>query len=199
MYLKLTKERIKHIINFAKNNLIDTKSCNGIIVLSRQNYIKQIIIDYQSFSATDYVITHKKDHRLDFLKLVKNKDPNHYMVLTFDYSIRNDNCIPNIYEFIKVCLFSIYRKVFNHLFINCYDKLFVISLKRNFLFELIKIKKQNKLKISEFIIKLFHILTEDYHNNNNDLNSIPNNFYQKFNITQCNNDINILYSNYNIL
>ena len=37
--------------------------------------------------------------------------------------------------------------MFNHLFINCYDKLFVISLKRNFLFELIKIKNQNKLKI----------------------------------------------------
>lgn len=45
MYLKLTKERIKYIIDFAKNNLIDTKSCNGIIVLSRQNYIKQIILN----------------------------------------------------------------------------------------------------------------------------------------------------------
>ena len=91
-----------------------------------KNYIKQIIIDYQSFSATDYIITHKKDHRLDFLKLVKNKNPNHYMVLTFDYSIRNDNCIPNIYEFIKVCLFSIEKCLIIYLLIVMINYLLLV-------------------------------------------------------------------------
>tara|TARA_B100001094_G_scaffold221002_1_gene215069 strand:- start:791 stop:1411 length:621 start_codon:yes stop_codon:yes gene_type:complete len=206
MYIKLNKQKIDNLINFCKYNFDAdcSNSCNGVIILSKTNHIKQIIIDYQNQGIQDYVIHHKNDHKLDFLKLINNKDPNYHMVISFDISNKFDkknnfNSYPSIYEFIKCCVYSIYRKVFNHLYINPYGKKYIISLKKHFLFELLGMKKKDKLKMKDFISRLFSIISKIYNNNNHNNYSLSEEIYEYFNINEFDKDINILYKFYNII
>ena len=204
MYIKLTKQKIDNLINFCKYNFDSdfTNSCNGVIILSKTNHLKQIIIDYQTLGIQDYIKQHKHDHRLDFMKLINNKDPNYHMVVSFDINNKFDknnnfNSFPSIFEFIKCCIYSIYRKVFNHLYINPYSKKYIISLKRKFLFELIEIKKKEKLKMNNFILRLFSMISKIYNNDNS--YSLSQDIYEYFDINEFDKDINILYKYYNII
>tara|TARA_B100001094_G_scaffold332263_1_gene403585 strand:+ start:3439 stop:4053 length:615 start_codon:yes stop_codon:yes gene_type:complete len=204
MYIKLNKQKIDNLINFCKFNFEEdcNNKCNGVLILSKTNHIKQIILDYQTLGIQDYIISHKYDHKLDFLKLVNNKDPKLYMIISFDIDNKFDkknnfNSFPSIYEFIKCCVYSIYRKVFNHLYINPYDKKYIISLKKKFLFDLINLKKTEKLKMKDFILKLFSTISKIYYSNNNYCLSEDINKY--FDISIFDKDINIVYKYYNII
>lgn len=210
MYIKISNNHIKHLIDFVKN-CNDIKSIhqhiNGVLVLSKQCNIKQILIDYQTIGVYDYSKVFKKDKRIELLKLISNKDPHHNFVLTFDIELSYNNksfiCnnIPNIYQFVKVVIYSIIRQVHNHLYITALDERFIISMKKPFYFKFynIYIKQKNKNKnITEFmsyIFKEINLLYSEHNITNN--YCIPELIKANFNIYNIKNkDINTPYTYY---
>jgi hypothetical protein len=207
MYIKLTKQKIDNLIQFCKYNFDSdsTNHANGIIILNKTSHIKQMLVDYQIMGIQDYVIHHKNDHKLDFMKMINNKDPYYHMIISFEYDNKlhkynNFDSCPSIYQFIKICVYSIYRKVFNHLYINSYGIKYIISLKKNFMFELLEIKKKNKFKMKDMVSKLFSLISNKYYQDTKTNNYLlSDKIYDYFDIAKFDKDINIVYKYFNII
>lgn len=211
MYIKIQNHHIKYLNDFIRK-MIDIQSThqhvNGVLVLSKQCNIKQILIDYETIGVFDYSKVFKKDKRMKLLELISNNDPYHNFVLTFDietsYNTKSFKCgnVPNIYQFIKVAIYSIIRQVHNHLYITPLDDRYIISMKKNLYFELYETYKKTKCTMSDFINIIFKKINEIYHTNiidKNDIYSIPDEIHKYFNIYHVKNkDINVPYTFYKI-
>ena len=149
------------------NSLTTSHNIGGIMILNKTQEIKQIILDFQSYHI-DELYTTKNDNKVHLLKHIKGADPRTNYTLTFEIENlikKRENksefscfSVPDIFQWIKCIIYSIYRDVYNHIVFTGSGKIFIISMKRNYYNKLLRMKLKDKIKIKE----MYHILMKKY-------------------------------------
>ena len=168
-YIKISKRQIETLKQLPSNlnDSVTNQNISGIISLSKSGEFKQIILDFSESSLQEF-FTNSKDTKVYLKKHIKNKDPINKRAITFEIinrlnAVKNNSLTdsinkPNIDDWIKCIIHSIFRKVFNHLIISSSDSIFVISMKKNYYYFLVQLKKRNKWKLKE----MYHYLRKKY-------------------------------------
>lgn len=201
IYIKLTNNQIQTLKNLP-NNLNDSLCCNsicGIIILTKSNEFKQIIMDFQSSSLEEFYTKKKNIHILNH---IRNPDPRNNYVFTFEIiniltNIKSstklsDYNIPGLNQWIKCAMNALYRKVFTHILFTPSDKIYSISIKKTYYYEIVKYKTENKVKMKDMFHYLFKSLCNLYQSHTDSL-KIPDIFNKLFNIKQFNNNQGIMF------
>jgi len=210
-YVKITKRQLDTLKNLP-NNLNDSTSnqcISGLLILGKLNQFKQVILDFHVSSLQEFFCKNKNS-KITLYKHIKNEDPRNTRVLTFDivnrinvniedkYNIVESINTPNIEQWIKCVIHSIYRKIFNHIVITSSDIIYAISIKKNYYYKILKLKLDNKWKLND----LFHYLLKEYLNIYEQQSKycfiIPEIFNEYFNIVKAEkSDIIFYYNNFN--
>lgn len=208
-YIKISKRQIETLKQLPSNlnDSVTNQNISGIILLSKSGEFKQIILDFSESSLQEF-FTNSKDTKVYLKKHIRNKDPRNRRAITFEIinrlnTIKNNSLTdsinkPNIDDWIKCIIHSIFRKVFNHLIISSSDSIFVISMKKNYYYFLVQLKKRNKWKLKEMYHYLRNKYIELYSSQSKYSFEIPEIIRTEFNITECKNtDINFYYHSFN--
>ena len=104
------------------NSLTTSHNIGGIMILSKSQELKQIILDFQSYHI-DELYTSKKDNKVHLSNHIKAADPRTNYTLTFEIENlikKRENksefscfSVPDIFQWIKCIIHSIYRDVYN--------------------------------------------------------------------------------------
>jgi hypothetical protein len=169
VYIQFTETQLKTLKNLP-NNLNDSltyHNIGGLLVLSKVNEFKQIIMDFQSYNM-DELFTTKKDKKVHLFKHIKNMDEKNNYVITFEienmikkaHDKAEFSCfsLPDIFQWIKCVIHSIYRNIYNHLIFTASGKIYIISMKKNYYGKLLRRKISEKISIKD----MYHILMKDY-------------------------------------
>tara|TARA_Y100001958_G_C21155831_1_gene490891 strand:+ start:450 stop:1121 length:672 start_codon:yes stop_codon:yes gene_type:complete len=188
------------------NSVTTSHNIGGIMILNKAQEIKQIILDFQSYHI-DELYTSKKDNKVHLSNHIKGADPRTNYTLTFEIENlikKRENksefscfSVPDIFQWIKCIIHSIYRDVYNHIVFTGSGKLFIISMKRNYYNKILRMKLKDKIKIKE----MYHILMKEYldiyHEHKikyKSFLSVPAKLEELFNVKEFNkNDSNILF------
>ena len=149
------------------NSLTTSHNIGGIMILNKAQEIKQIVLDFQSYHI-DELYTNSNDNKVHLSNHIKGADPRSNYTLTFEIENlikKRENksefscfSVPDIFQWIKCIIHSIYREVYNHIVFTGSGKIFIISMKRNYYNKLLRIKLKDKVKIKE----MYHILMKEY-------------------------------------
>lgn len=206
-FLKITSNQLDTLKKLP-HNLNDTLVYNnigGIICLNKVSEVKQIIFDFESYNMDELFVS-KKDKKIHLFKHIKNPDPTNFYVLSFEIenifkksslkSEFNSFACPDIFQWIKCTIYSLYRNVFNHLIFTHSDNIFIISMKKKYFYSLYRNKYTNKTSIKDMYHKLMkHYLDIFYkHKTKNNIHSIPTDFHDLFNIQSFNVNKNALFN-----
>lgn len=169
VYIKLNNIQL-NTLKKLPNNLNDSltyHNIGGILILNKANEFKQIIMDFQCYNM-DELFTTKKDKKVHLFKHIKNNDEKNNYVITFeienilkkslDKTDYNCYSLPDIFQWIKCVIHSIYRNIYNHLIITSSGKIFVISMKKHYFSSLLRKKCEEKLLIKN----MYHLLMKDF-------------------------------------
>ena len=188
------------------NSLTTSHNIGGIMILNKAQEIKQIVLDFQSYHI-DELYTNSNDNKVHLSNHIKGADPRSNYTLTFEIENlikKRENksefscfSVPDIFQWIKCIIHSIYREVYNHIVFTGSGKIFIISMKRNYYNKLLRIKLKDKVKIKE----MYHILMKEYLDIYHDHKikyksflSVPAKLEELFNIKEFNkNDSNVLF------
>ena len=214
VFIKFSQHQLNTLRELPQNlnSLTTSHNIGGIMVLNKAQEIKQIILDFQSYHI-DELYTSKKDNKVHLSNHIKGADPRTNYTLTFEIENlikKRENksefscfSVPDIFQWIKCIIHSIYRDVYNHIVFTGSGKTFVISMKRNYYNKLLRMKLKDKIKIKE----MYHILMKEYldiyHEHKlkyKSFLSVPTKLEELFNVKEFDkNDSNILfdYSVYN--
>lgn len=169
VYIKFTKHQLNTLQKLPTNLNTSTTSHNigGILILSKSQEIKQIVLDFQAYHM-DELFTSKKDKKVHLSEHIKEADPKNNYTLTFEIENvlkKSENkvefscfSIPDIFQWIKCVIHSLYRNIHNHVVFTGSGKLFIISMKKAYFNNLFRKKITEKIKIKEF----YHLLMKDY-------------------------------------
>lgn len=169
VFIKFSQHQLNTLRELPQNlnSLTTSHNIGGIMVLNKAQEIKQIILDFQSYHI-DELYTSKKDNKVHLSNHIKGADPRTNYTLTFEIENlikKRENksefscfSVPDIFQWIKCIIHSIYRDVYNHIVFTGSGKIFVISMKRNYYNKLLRIKLKDKIKIKE----MYHILMKEY-------------------------------------
>lgn len=169
VYIQFNTVQLKTLRNLP-NNLNDSltyHNIGGLLVMNKVNEFKQIIMDFQSYNM-DELFTSKKDKKVHLFKHIKNEDEKNNYVLTFEienmlkksqdkmeYSCFS---LPDIFQWIKCVIHSLYRYIYNHLIFTSSGRVYIISMTKNYYSSLLRRKIAEKIGIKE----MYHILMKDY-------------------------------------
>ena len=214
VFIKFSQHQLNTLRELPQNlnSLTTSHNIGGIMVLNKAQEIKQIILDFQSYHI-DELYTSKKDNKVHLSNHIRGADPRTNYTLTFEIENlikKRENksefscfSVPDIFQWIKCIIHSIYRDVYNHIVFTGSGKTFVISMKRNYYNKLLRMKLKDKIKIKE----MYHILMKEYldiyHEHKlkyKSFLSVPTKLEELFNVKEFDkNDSNILfdYSVYN--
>lgn len=205
-YIKLTNNQlvtIKELPNNLNNKL--SSNISGIFLLNKVNDFKQIILDFQHYNTAEFFSSKTSDSiKVHILEHIRNADTRNNSAITFEIagkatelSIFNGYHLPGLYQFIKCSMYSIYRKVFNHILFTGTDKIYVLSLKKTHYYHLLNQKRSDKIKMKEMFHILMKMYMEIYHNSKDHEIKIPEQFSNLFNIQKFGtNGILFEYINY---
>jgi len=170
----------------------------GLLVLNKMSEVKQIIIDFQSYHMEELFVK-RHDNSVHILEHIENKDPRNNF--TFSFEIENalkkrphdfsSYFLPDIYQWIKCVIFSIYREVQNHIIFTSSGKVFTISMKKEYYNTLLRKKYIEKIKIRDMYHTLFREYIEYYKQDkkvHKAITSIPNNIRELFVINEIESD-----------
>ena len=208
VFIKFSQHQLNTLRELPQNlnNLTTSHNIGGIMILNKAQEIKQIILDFQSYHI-DELYTNKKDNKVHLSKHIKGADPRTNYTLTFEIENlikKRENksefscfSVPDIFQWIKCIIHSIYRGVYNHIVFTGSGKIFVISMKRNYYNKLLRMKLKDKIKIKE----MYHILMKEYldiyHEHKlkyKSFLSVPTKLEELFNVKEFDkNDNNILF------
>ena len=214
VFIKFSQHQLNTLRELPQNlnSLTTSHNIGGIMVLNKAQEIKQIILDFQSYHI-DELYTSKKDNKVHLSNHIRGADSRTNYTLTFEIENlikKRENksefscfSVPDIFQWIKCIIHSIYRDVYNHIVFTASGKTFVISMKRNYYNKLLRMKLKDKIKIKE----MYHILMKEYldiyHEHKlkyKSFLSVPTKLEELFNVKEFDkNDSNILfdYSVYN--
>jgi hypothetical protein len=169
VYIQFTDIQLKTLKNLP-NNLNDSltyHNIGGLLVLSKVNEFKQIIMDFQSYNM-DELFTTKKDKKVHLFKHIRNTDEKNNYALTFEienmlkkaHDKSEFACLslPDIYQWIKCVIYSLYRNIYNHLIFTASGKIYIISMKKNYYSKLLRRKISEKISLKD----MYHLLMKDY-------------------------------------
>lgn len=208
VFIKFSQHQLNTLRELPQNlnSLTTSHNIGGIMVLNKAQEIKQIILDFQSYHI-DELYTSKKDNKVHLSNHIKGADPRTNYTLTFEIENlikKRENksefscfSVPDIFQWIKCIIHSIYRDVYNHIVFTGSGKIFVISMKRNYYNKLLRMKLKDKIKIKE----MYHILMKEYldiyHEHKlkyKSFLSVPIKLEELFNVKEFDkNDSNILF------
>ena len=208
VFIKFSQHQLNTLRELPQNlnSLTTSHNIGGIMVLNKAQEIKQIILDFQSYHI-DELYTSKKDNKVHLSNHIKGADPRTNYTLTFEIENlikKRENksefscfSVPDIFQWIKCIIHSIYRDVYNHIVFTGSGKIFVISMKRNYYNKLLRMKLKDKIKIKE----MYHILMKEYldiyHEHKlkyKSFLSVPTKLEELFNVKEFDkNDSNILF------
>lgn len=210
VYIKFSKHQLDTLKELPHNlnSLTTSHNIGGIMILNKVQEIKQIILDFQSYNI-DELYTTKTDNKVHLSKHIKGADPRYNYTLTFEIENlikKKENnsefscfSVPDIYQWIKCVIHSIYREVHNHIIFTGSGKIFIISMKKNYYNKMLRDKCTNKTKIKE----IYHILMKEYlniyHNHKvkyNNFLSIPIKIYDYFIVKEFKKDDNNILFDY---
>tara|TARA_B100001173_G_C15856795_1_gene491212 strand:- start:119 stop:790 length:672 start_codon:yes stop_codon:yes gene_type:complete len=188
------------------NSLTTSHNIGGIMILNKSQEIKQIILDFQSYHI-DELYTSKKDNKVHLSNHIKGADPRTNYTLTFEIENlikKRENksefscfSVPDIFQWIKCIIHSIYRDVYNHIVFTGSGKLFIISMKRNYYNKILRMKLKDKIKIKEMYHMIMKEYLDIYHEHKikyKSFLSVPAKLEELFNVKEFNkNDSNILF------
>ncbi len=188
------------------NSLTTSHNIGGIMILNKAQEIKQIILDFQSYHI-DELYTSKKDNKVHLSNHIKGADPRTNYTLTFEIENlikKRENksefscfSVPDIFQWIKCIIHSIYRDVYNHIVFTGSGKLFIISMKRNYYNKILRMKLKDKIKIKEMYHMIMKEYLDIYHEHKikyKSFLSVPAKLEELFNVKEFNkNDSNILF------
>tara|TARA_Y100000741_G_scaffold334315_1_gene291461 strand:- start:3163 stop:3834 length:672 start_codon:yes stop_codon:yes gene_type:complete len=208
VFIKFSQHQLNTLRELPQNlnSLTTSHNIGGIMILNKAQEIKQIILDFQSYHI-DELYTSKKDNKVHLSNHIKGADPRTNYTLTFEIENiikKKENksefscfSVPDIFQWIKCIIHSIYRDIYNHIVFTGSGKIFVISLKRNHYNRLLRMKLKDNIKIKE----MYHILMKEYldiyHEHKikyKSFLSVPAKLEEIFNVKEFNkNDSNILF------
>jgi hypothetical protein len=169
VFIQFSETQLNTLKNLP-NNLNDSltyHNIGGLLVLSKVNEFKQIIMDFQSYNM-DELFTTKKDKKVHLFKHIKNVDEKNNYVITFEIENmlkksqdkEEYSCfsLPDIFQWIKCVIHSLYRNIYNHLIFTASGKIYIISMKKSYYSTLLRRKISEKISIKE----MYHLLMKDY-------------------------------------
>ena len=164
-YLRLNVVQLTTLKNLP-NNLNDTLVYNnigGIICINKANEIKHIVFDFESYNMDEFFVS-AKDKKVHLFKHIKNPAPRKYYILSFEIENIlkkssqekefNSFSHPDIFQWIKCVIFSLYRNVFNHLVFTHSNNIYLISMKKTYYSNLYRQKYIDKILIKDMYHKL---------------------------------------------
>ena len=200
VYIKFSKYQLDTLKNLPQNlnSLTTSHNIGGIMILSKAQEIKQIILDFQSYHI-DELYTNKNDKKVHLLEHIKAAEPRSNYTVTFEIENlikKKENksefscfSVPDIFQWIKCIIYSIYREVYNNIIFTGSGKIFIIAMKRDYYDKILREKLKNKIKIKE----LYNILMKEFLDiyNNHKLKyksflNIPKKIYNYFIIKEFN-------------
>tara|TARA_Y100000741_G_scaffold362014_1_gene347004 strand:- start:1111 stop:1779 length:669 start_codon:yes stop_codon:yes gene_type:complete len=208
VYLKLHSNQLNTLKTLPNklNDCLVSNNIGGIICLNKANEIKQIIFDFEAYNVDELFIS-SKDKKVHLLKHIKNPNPKKYYVLSFEIenvlkksSQKEEyNCFssPDIFQWIKCVIFSIYRHIFNHLVFTTSHNIYIISMKKNYFSSLYRYKHHNNITIKDMYHKLMKDYLDIFHYHKNIKRSsytIPDKFNEFFIIQKFDVNKNVLFS-----
>lgn len=208
-YLRLNLNQLNTLKNLPTNlnNILVCNNISGIICINKSNEIKHIVLDFESYNMDEFFLS-TKDKKTHLFKHIKNPNQSKYYILSFEIQNIFKKTLekqlvsfyyPDIYQWIKCVIFSIYRNIFNHLIFSHSNNIYVISMKKRYYYNLYRQKYIYKISIKD----IYHKLMQDYLNifNNNKSTTIPDKFYEYFHIQKFDlkNDMLFNYYSYNPL
>lgn len=210
VYVKLTGLQINTLKNLPNNlnNTLSSSSIGGLLVLNKKCEVKQIIMDFQSSSLEEFYIG-KLNKKVHLFEHIKNTDPRNNFAMTFEISnILNNrdtqspyNCysVPGIYQWIKCIIHSLYRNIFTHLIFTASELVYVVSIKKNFYYNLSELKIKKKYKMKNMLHYLINFMIDIYSKNDNSILIIPDEITKYFYINKFSKSggITFEYINYN--
>ena len=208
VFIKFSQHQLNTLRELPQNlnSLTTSHNIGGIMILNKAQELKQIILDFQSYHI-DELYTSKKDNKVHLSEHIKAADPRTNYTLTFEIENlikKRENksefscfSVPDIFQWIKCIIHSIYRDIYNHIVFTGSGKIFVISMKRNHYNRLLRMKLKDNIKIKE----MYHILMKEYldiyHEHKikyKSFLSVPAKLEEIFNVKEFNrNDSNILF------
>ena len=208
VYIKFSKHQLDTLKELPHNlnSLTTSHNIGGIMILNKVQEIKQIILDFQSYHI-DELYTSKKDNKVHLSNHIKGADPRTNYTLTFEIENlikKRENksefscfSVPDIFQWIKCIIHSIYRDVYNHIVFTGSGKLFIISMKRNYYNKILRMKLKDKIKIKEMYHMIMKEYLDIYHEHKikyKSFLSVPAKLEELFNVKEFNkNDSNILF------
>ena len=207
VFIQFSETQLNTLKNLP-NNLNDSltyHNIGGLLVLSKVNEFKQIIMDFQSYNM-DELFTTKKDKKVHLFKHIKNNDEKNNYVITFEienmikkaHDKAEFSCfsLPDIFQWIKCVIHSIYRNIHNHLIFTASGKIYIISMKKNYYGKLLRRKISEKISIKD----MYHLLMKDYldifHNHKikyKVILNVPDEFEKYFNIYKFESNDKIMF------
>ena len=169
VFINFSQNQLKTLKNLPQNlnSLTTSHNIGGVMILNKAQEIKQIILDFQSYNI-DELYTTKNDDKVHLLKHIKGADSRYNYTFTFEIENiikKKENnsefscfSVPDIYQWIKCIIHSIYRDVYNHIIFSGSGKIFIIAMKKNYYNKILRDKCTNKIKIKE----MYHILMKEY-------------------------------------
>tara|TARA_Y100000768_G_scaffold369545_1_gene334561 strand:- start:1794 stop:2465 length:672 start_codon:yes stop_codon:yes gene_type:complete len=208
VFIKFSQHQLNTLRELPQNlnSLTTSHNIGGIMILNKAQELKQIILDFQSYHI-DELYTSKKDNKVHLSEHIKAADPRTNYTLTFEIENlikKRENksefscfSVPDIFQWIKCIIHSIYRDIYNHIVFTASGKIFIISMKKNNYNKLLRMKLKYKIKIKE----MYHILMKQYldiyHEHKikyKSFLSVPAKLEEIFNVKEFNrNDSNILF------
>ena len=208
VFIKFSQHQLNTLRELPQNlnSLTTSHNIGGIMILNKAQEIKQIILDFQSYHI-DELYTSKKDNKVHLSNHIKGADPRTNYTLTFEIENlikKRENksefscfSVPDIFQWIKCIIHSIYRDVYNHIVFTGSGKLFIISMKRNYYNKILRMKLKDKIKIKEMYHMIMKEYLDIYHEHKikyKSFLSVPAKLEELFNVKEFNkNDSNILF------
>ena len=152
-YIKLSQRQINTLKKLPSdlNDSVSNRTISGLMILSKSNEIKQIILDFQVTSLQEFY-TSSNNSNVNLYKHIKDDDPKNNRVLTFEIvnNLKLDKGdaynIPSINQWLKCAIHSVYRNIPNHLVITPSDDVYIISIKKTYYYQIYNMKNDKKWK-----------------------------------------------------
>ena len=210
VYIKITEKQLRTLqkLPINLNTSLICSNIAGVLILNKAQEIKQIILDFQSFNM-DELFSSNKNNKIKLSEHIKDTDSRNNYTFTFEIenALKNNSSkesfpcfsIPDIFQWIKCVLYSIYRNVYNHIVFTASGKIFIISMKKKYYENILRRKYIEKIKIKD----MYHILMKQfidiYHNhkkNTKGLVNLPTELFDFFNIKEFDKDSSTILFEY---
>jgi len=175
VYIKITENQLRSLRNLP-TSLNTSQICHniaGVMILNKAQEIRQIILDFQAYHMDELFSSHK-NRRVQLSEHIKECDSRNNYTFTFEIenALKNSNSkgnfpcfsIPDIYQWIKCVLYSIYRNVYNHIIFTASGRIFIIAMKKKYFESLLRKKYIEKIKIKDMYHILMKQFVDIYHN-----------------------------------